>query len=155
MDDPLHRDILIVSAIPMIRDLFQEVFLTEHYQCLVAGNGEEAIEKFRQWRPSLVVTDFNLPDTCGTEVLQNVRREDLDVAVIMICGSMFKRGGKVIGFLDVEAVRSASLELGAYAVFEKPVDVGELVLTAERALEARQTRSDRRQLLSPLGLPEQ
>ena len=154
MDDPLQRDILIVSAIPMIRELFYEVFISAHYECLLAADGGEAIEKFRQWRPSLVVTDFNLPDICGTELLQNVRQEDLDVAVIMICGSMFKRAGKVIGFLDVEAVRSASLELGAYAVFEKPVDVEELVLTADRAIASRQTRCDRRQLFSPRGLPE-
>jgi len=154
MDNSLRRDVLIVSATPLIRELFHDVFLAAHYECLLAADGGEAIEKFRRSRPSLVVTDFNLPDMCGSELLQDVRQEDLDVTVIMLCGSVFKRGGKVLGFLDVEAVRSASLGLGAYAVFEKPVDVEELVLTAERALASRQTRSDRRQLLSPGGLPE-
>ena len=153
--DNLQRDVLIVSATPLIREVLHDVFLTAHYRCLLAGDGGEAIERFRRSRRSLVVTDFNLPDMSGSELLQDVRQDDLDVTVIILCGSVFKRGGKVIGFLDVEAVRSASLKLGAYAVFEKPVDVEELVLTAERALEARQTSSDRRQLLSPLGLPKQ
>jgi CheY-like chemotaxis protein len=132
-------------------ELFHDVFLTAHYQCLLAADGGEAIEKFRSSRPSLVVTDFNLPDMSANELLQEVRREDFDVAVIILCGCVFKQRGKVIGFMDVEAVRTASRELGAYAVFEKPVDVEELVLTAERALASRQTRSDRRQLLSPVG----
>jgi len=153
MDGPLHHDILIVSATPLIRELLHDVFLTAHYRCLLAGDGGEAIERFRRSRPSLVVTDFNLPDMSGSELLQEVRRDNPDAAVIVLCGSVFKRGGKVVGFLDAEAARRASLELGAYAVLEKPVDVEELLLTADRALEYRQTRGDRRQLLSHSGLP--
>jgi DNA-binding response OmpR family regulator len=133
MDNSLQRDILIVSATPLIRELLHEVFLTAHYRCLLAADGGEAIEKFRRSRPSLVVTDFNLPDMSGSELLQEIRRDDPNAAVIILCGTMFKRGGNVVGFLDVEAVRSASLELGAYAVLEKPVNMEELLLTADRA----------------------
>jgi DNA-binding NtrC family response regulator len=74
-------------------------------------------------------------------LLQDLRREDLDAAVIVLCGGVLKRGGKVIGFMDVDAVRRASLELGAYAVLEKPVRVEELLLTADRALESRQRKA--------------
>jgi CheY-like chemotaxis protein len=107
---------------------------------LLAADGLEAIEMFRQWKPSLVVTDCNLPDMSGSELLQYVRQDDPGPAVIILCGSVFKRGGKVVGFLDVDAVRSASLKLGAYAVLEKPMGVDELLLTAERALKSRPMR---------------
>jgi two-component system chemotaxis response regulator CheY len=133
MDNSLQRDILIVSATPLIRELLHDVFLTAHYRCLLAADGAEAIEKFRRSRPSLVVTDFNLPDMSGSELLQEVRQEDPDAAVIILCGSVFKRAGKVVGFLDVEDARSASTKLGAYAVLEKPVNVEKLLLTADRA----------------------
>ena len=141
MEEPLQRDVLVVSATPLIRDVLHEVFLTAHYQCLLAADGGEAIEKFRLGRPSLVVTDYNLPDVCGSQLLQDLSRENLDAAVIVLCGGVLKRGGKVIGFIDVDAVRRASLELGAYAVLEKPVRVEELLLTAERALESSQRRA--------------
>ena len=156
MDNSLRRDVLIVSATPLIRELFHDVFIIAHYECLLAADGGEAIEKFRRSRPSLVVTDYNLPDVCGSQLLQDLRREDPDAAVIVVCGGVLKRRGTVIGFMDVDAVRRASLELGAYAVFEKPVDVEELVLTAERALATRQTRSERRQDNSsaPVGCPD-
>ena len=72
----LLREVLIVSATPLIRDLLHDVFLTAQYQCVLAANGEEAIEKFRRWRPSLVVADYNLPDMCGSQLLQDLRRED-------------------------------------------------------------------------------
>jgi DNA-binding response OmpR family regulator len=107
MNDPLNRDVLIVSATPLIREVLHDVFLTEHYTCVLAGDGAEAAEAFRRWRPSVVVTDFNLPDISGTELLQNVRRDDPNATVIILCGTMFKRGGNVVGFLDVDAVRSA------------------------------------------------
>ena len=142
MQTSLRRDVLIVSATPLIRDALHEVFLTAHYQCLLAADGSEAIEKFRQWRPSLVVTDYNLPDMCGSQLLQDLRREDLDAAVIILCGLVLKRAGKVIGFMDVDAVRRACLELGAYAVLEKPVQIEELLLTADRVLQYRQSKAE-------------
>jgi DNA-binding response OmpR family regulator len=74
VDNLLQRDVLIVSATPLIREVLHDVFLTAHYQCLLAADGHEAIEKFRQWRPSLVVTDYNLPDVCGSPLLQDLRR---------------------------------------------------------------------------------
>jgi CheY-like chemotaxis protein len=92
MDNSLQRDILIVSATPLIREFLHEVFLTAHYRCLLAADGGEAIEKFRRSRPSLVVTDFNLPDMSG--LLQDVRQDDPNAAVIILCGTVFKRGGR-------------------------------------------------------------
>ena len=141
MESSLRRDVLIVSATPLIRDVLHEVFLTAHYQCLLAANGHKAIGKFHQWRPSLVVTDYNLPDVCGSQLLQDLRREDLDAAVIILCGLVLKRAGKVIGFMDVDGVRRACLELGAYAVLEKPVQVEELLLFADRARKSRQSKA--------------
>jgi chemotaxis response regulator CheB len=93
----LLREVLIVSATPLIRDLLHNVFLTAHYQCVLTANGAEAIEKFRQWQPSLVVADFNLPDMCGNELLQDVRREGLDTAAMILCGGVLKRGGRSSG----------------------------------------------------------
>ena len=146
-DYSAQRDVLIVSATPVIREVLHDMLLTADCQCLLAGNGHEAIEIFRGWRPSLVITDFNLSDMCALELLQDLRQEDPDVAVIVLCGDAFKRGGEVIGFLDKDAVRRAGLKLGAHAILEKPVDMDELLLTAERALTSRQIQRARRQPL--------
>jgi DNA-binding response OmpR family regulator len=147
VDRLLQRDVLIVSATPLIREVFHDVFLSAGYQCLLAADGSEAVDMFRGWRPSLVLTDFNLPDVSGLELLQDVRQEDPAATVIILCGGVFKRGGKVVGLLDVEAVRGASLKLGAYAVLEKPVGVEELLFTAEGALYSRQIARRERQVL--------
>jgi DNA-binding response OmpR family regulator len=148
VDYPPQRDVLIISTIPLIREVFCDIFVNAGYQCLLAANGREAIEIFRGWRPSLVITDFNLQDMSALELLLDLRREDPEAAVIVLCGDMYKRDGKVVGFLDLEAARSAGLKLGAHAFLQKPVDLEELLLTANGALESRQTTRRRRQALT-------
>jgi len=142
-----QRDVLIVSNTPQIRQVFHDILLTAGYQCLLAADGREAFEIFRGWRPSLVVTDLNLPVMSGIELLQRVREEDPDAAVIVVCGAVVKQGEaqQVVGFLDVEGTRSACLKLGAYAMLQKPMLMEELLLAAEGALERRRLLVERRE----------
>jgi CheY-like chemotaxis protein len=96
---------------------------------------------FRGWRPSLVLTDVDLPIMGGMALIQAVRQEDPDAAVIAMCG------GEVAGFLDAKDLRSACLKLGAYALLQRPVRVEDLLLTTEGALYSRQMARSQRQLL--------
>jgi len=146
-DRPSERNVLIVSSSPLIRAVFHDMFLTARWTPLLAGDGDEATEIFRGWRPSLVLTDFNLSDMTGLELLQDLRHEDQDAVVIILCGGAYERRGKVVGFLDLEAVRAAGLKLGAYAFVLKPVDMDELLRLADKALTARETALRRRLLL--------
>ena len=41
----------------------------------VAGTGSEALPKFRQFKPDLVLLDILLPDINGFDVLRQMRRE--------------------------------------------------------------------------------
>ncbi len=134
-----QRDVLIVARDPLMREIFHDVFLAAGYECLLAGDGREGIEMHRGWRPSLVITDFNLPVMSGIELLQQVREEDPDAAVIVMGGGVVKRGEaqRVVALLDVEDVRRACLKRGAYALLEKPVPTEELLLAAENAREQR------------------
>src|SRR5439155_1049048 len=68
----------------------------------------------------------------GIELLQQVRREDPDAAVIVVGGMEVKN-------------HIVSLELGAYAHLWKPVNMDELLIVVERALERRQLLIERRE----------
>ena len=142
-----ERNVLIVSSEPLIRAAFHDMLLSASWTPVLAGDGNEGIEVYRGWRPSVVLTDFNLPDMTGLELLQDLRHEDPDAVVIILCGGAYERRGKVVGFLDLEAVRTAGLKLGAYAFVLKPVHMDELLRTAEDALWARETACRQRQLL--------
>jgi len=134
------REVLIVEHDPNIRLLFRELFLRAGYTCLLAGNGGEGLEVFRGSRPALIVTELNMPVMrggervagAGIELLQQVRQEDPDATVI------------VVGGMDVKN-HIVSLKLGAYAHLRKPVNMDELLIVVERALERRQLLIERRE----------
>ena len=49
-----------------------------------AADGEEAINLFEPGKFDLVLTDWNMPRKNGLEVIQEVRKQDPDVTIIMV-----------------------------------------------------------------------
>lgn len=52
--------------------------------CWEAGDGMQAIALFEQHRPEIVLLDVNLRMTTGLQVLQQIRRIEPDVPVIVL-----------------------------------------------------------------------
>src|ERR1700675_3485458 len=121
-----NRQVLIVDDDAQVRDVLHQIFLSEHYQCLLASNGQEGLEAFRAARPPLTVTDLKMPVMDGIELLKGLRSEDEDAAVIVLTGAA-----------DVQTAID-SLKLGAYDFIMKPVRHHDLLFAAERALERRE-----------------
>jgi response regulator RpfG family c-di-GMP phosphodiesterase len=128
-----QRDILIVDDDRQVRDVLNQIFLSAGYNCLLAQNGGEGVEVFQAARPPLVVTDLKMPVMTGIELLRRVRQLDEDAAVVVLTGA-----GDVKTAID-------SLKLGAYDFILKPVNVDELLIAAERALERRTLLIERRE----------
>jgi two-component system chemotaxis response regulator CheY len=49
-----------------------------------AADGEEAINLFQPGEFDLVLTDWNMPRKNGLEVIQEIRKQDTDVTIIMV-----------------------------------------------------------------------
>ena len=128
-----QRDILIVDDDRQVREVLHQIFIAAGYNCLLANDGREGVEVFKAGRPPLVVTDLKMPGITGIELLQQVRAVDDDVAVIVLTGAA-----------DVKTA-IASLKLGAHDFIMKPVNMDELLIATERALERRQLLIDRRE----------
>jgi two-component system nitrogen regulation response regulator NtrX len=127
--------VLIVAKYPDVRGLVREVLSLAGYQCVVASDAAEALHLFRASRPALIISDVKTPamGMNGVDLLQHVRREDADVAVVLLSSDA------------TTMVTITCLKLGAFKVLSKPVHVDELRITAERALERRQLLIERRQ----------
>ncbi len=128
-----HRDILIVDDDRQVREVLHQIFISAGYNCLLASDGREGVEVFKASRPPLVVTDLKMPGMTGIELLQQVRAVDGDAAVIVLTGAA-----------DVKTA-IASLKLGAHDFIMKPVNIDELLIATERALERRQLLIERRE----------
>jgi response regulator RpfG family c-di-GMP phosphodiesterase len=127
------RDVLIVDDDRQVREVLHQIFLSAGYNCLLANDGREGIDLFRTARPPLTVTDLKMPVMTGIELLKALRQEDTDAAVIVLTGAA-----------DVKTAIE-SLKLGAYDFIMKPVNVDELLIAADRALEHRQLVLERRE----------
>ncbi len=75
--------ILVVDDAEFMRLRLQKL-LTEHgYEVVQAANGEEAVLKFREESPQLVLMDITMPVMDGIAALQHMKRHDAAAKVVM------------------------------------------------------------------------
>jgi putative nucleotidyltransferase with HDIG domain len=129
----MERTVLIVDDDPHVREVIHQIFLSNGHKCTLAGDGREGLEVFQTTHPPLVVTDIKMPGMDGVELLRAVREADQDAAVIVLTGAADMKTA-------IECLR-----LGAYDFILKPVNIEELLIAADRALERRQLLMERRE----------
>ncbi len=116
-------NLLIVDDEPGMRQLLSHVFGRAGHAVRAAENGTKALELLRKEPADLVVSDVKMPDMDGIELLRRLRETQPDAAVVLMTA-----------FATVETAREA-FKLGADDFIQKPFDVDELKLIAEKALE--------------------
>ena len=79
----MARTILVVDDEPTLRETLAEALDADGYRTITAADGPEALKRFRESRPELVVLDLMLPGMSGIEVCRVLRRES-DVPILML-----------------------------------------------------------------------
>ena len=79
--------ILTVDDEDLVRKVLGEYLSRIGYRVLEAGDGPAALEIMRQEKPDLVLTDFAMAPMDGLELLERVKSEHPDVAVIFFTGA--------------------------------------------------------------------
>ena len=81
--------ILVVDDSPTIVALLKRMLLQNHFEVLVAYDGESALEIARRERPDLIFLDIVLPGIDGFSALRKLRRDEAtrEVPIIMISGN--------------------------------------------------------------------
>lgn len=115
--------ILIIDDEKAIRKTLGEILSYEGYKMEEAGDGEEALKKFREKTYDVVLCDIKMPKMDGIEFLEKAREINNDVPIIMISGH---------GTIEtaVEAVKK-----GAYDYISKPPDLNRLLITIRNAMD--------------------
>ncbi len=119
------RQVLILDDDRPVRELLQEIFAEAGYKCLTAEDGKGGLELFQANRPDLAVVDMKMPVLDGFEFLKGARALDPHAAIIMLTG-----------LPDTKSAIEC-LKHGAADFILKPVNVDEVLIAAERALERR------------------
>jgi two-component system response regulator MtrA len=85
--DPLAPDaalVLVVEDDPDIGSVLQSFCQQLGYRSILVTAGQEAIERFRETKPSLMLLDLMLPGVSGFEVCRTVRTFDQLTPIIII-----------------------------------------------------------------------
>jgi two-component system, cell cycle response regulator len=109
--------VLVVDDSPLGRKLVEHAASGESYSLLFAKSGKEALELFVQHAPSIVITDWMLPDYSGLELCQQIRAgAQRRYTYVIILTAVTDKASVVKG-----------LGAGADDFLTKPFDGGELL----------------------------
>lgn len=81
-----HYRILVVDDDEQIRHVSEQVFSQAGYEVRTANDGFEALALMRKALPDLIISDLNMPNMSGFELLSIVRRRFPQLPVIAITG---------------------------------------------------------------------
>jgi DNA-binding NtrC family response regulator len=118
---PLQR-ILIVEDEENARKGYEALLRKWNYEVLGVGSGEDALAKFPEFRPGVILADVELPGMNGLDLLGHLGEEIQQIPVIIITG----RGS------DERVVQA--IEAGAFWYIEKPLKPPVLKALLDRAL---------------------
>ncbi|MFA6037059.1 MAG: SpoIIE family protein phosphatase [Legionellales bacterium] len=127
----IKATILSIDDEPLVRESLVAFLEDSGYQMLEAENGEQGLQIIHERKPDLVICDLHMPVMGGLDVLEQLRKESLDIPFIVVSGA------GVIG----DAVQA--LQLGAWDYLLKPiVDMATLEHAVFRSLERKQLLND-------------
>ncbi|HAA89322.1 MAG: Alkaline phosphatase synthesis transcriptional regulatory protein phoP [Thermoanaerobacterales bacterium 50_218] len=112
----------------------------EGYEVIAAYDGLQALELIKKEKPDLVILDLMLPGIDGLELCRQLRRQNIDIPIIMLTAK------------DDEIDKVVGLELGADDYVTKPFSIRELMARVKAILRrTRQSSSESQVTLIQAG----
>src|ERR1700730_8153560 len=121
-DNQTLQRILIVEDEENARKGYEALLRKWNYEVLGVGSGEDALAKFPEFRPGVILADVELPGINGLELLQRLGEEIQRIPVIIITG----RGS------DERVIQA--IEAGAFWYIEKPLKAPVLKALLDRVV---------------------
>jgi DNA-binding NtrC family response regulator len=112
------------------------------YEIITASDGHKALREVERRAPSVALLDIRLPDMDGMKVLEEMRKKDQGLIIIMLTA-----------YGDVKSAVKA-MKLGAFNYITKPFDIEELILIIKKALQTQYLSKEVERLRKRLGEKE-
>jgi twitching motility two-component system response regulator PilH len=111
------RKILIVDDSATDRQFLLEALSGQGYECVMAENGDEAVQKSKSESPDLILMDVVMPGTSGFQATRAITRDEATRHIpVIMCSSKNQDTDRIWG-----------LRQGAKDYVLKPVNPKELV----------------------------
>src|SRR4051812_12303925 len=129
-----HGTILVVDDEEIMREILDTLLTREGYDVRVASSGAEGLELARALPFDAAILDIMMPGVDGIATLDELRRIDEDLAVIIITA-----------YASVESAISA-MKSGAFDYITKPFKNEEVLVVIRNAMERRRLVHENRNL---------
>ncbi len=119
------ENILIVDDEDTIRRFLDKKLSSEGYNCLMAANGEQALDVIQKNTVGLVILDIKMPGKSGIQLLPEIKAIYPEMQVLM-----------ATAVTDIDTAVNC-MKHGAYDYITKPVNLDEMTFAVSRALDKR------------------
>jgi signal transduction histidine kinase len=128
--------ILVIEDEVEVRQSYVDMFSFFGYNVESVPNGREGMSRITKNEYDIVVTDLNMPEMNGIEVLKYIKKKKPYIEVIVITG-----------FATLENAIEA-MKVGAYDYFAKPVDIEHVRIVISKCVQQIQSRKENEELRS-------
>jgi len=115
--------ILVIDDETIVHESCGRILREEGYEVETALSGQEALQKLKEKRYDLVLSDIKMPGMDGVETLEKMKQVVPDITVVMFTG-----------YTSVATARD-SMKLGAFDYLPKPFTPEELLDVVKKAVE--------------------
>lgn len=93
-----------------------------HQVVAEAANGNEAVDKYRQFKPDLTTMDITMPERDGIEAVKIIRREDKKAKIMMVTA------------IGQKQILNEAIAAGAVDFVVKPFELTQVEATVAKIL---------------------
>lgn len=112
------KKILVIDDDREIVDALGSFLTEEGFSVRTAGDGEEGLTVFQDFRPDVVLTDILMPKREGIETILELKRRSPELRIIAMSGG---------GIINASTYLEVASRMGASAVLKKPFNLDELL----------------------------
>lgn len=138
-------NILIIEDEEPIRRVLVRILSdeNENFKIAEAKNGKEGLSLLKKTKFDLALCDIKMPRMDGIEVLQETKKNNINIPFIMLTGH-----GNVQTAVE-------AMKLGAYDFISKPPDLNRLLTSVKNALENKSLRIENKKLRKKISKKNQ
>lgn len=110
----MHKKILIVDDEKALLTVLSDMVKSLNYTVIEAQNGEEALAKWKEFAPDMILLDILMPVKNGFEVLEEIKVKQKSTVPIIILSNLSGdedlKKGKVLGAISYITKANFSLK---------------------------------------------
>jgi signal transduction histidine kinase len=129
-----NADILVIEDEKQVRQSYEEMFSYFGYRVDTACNGVEGLRLINKKDYDVVITDLNMPEMNGIEVLKYIKKRKPYIEVIVITG-----------YATLENAIQA-MKIGAYDYFTKPIDIEHVRIVISKCVQQIKAKRENEEL---------